>query len=131
MTRTKWQSGVKGIFMATRIINPILPGFYPDPSICEAGGYYYLVCSSFSYFSYKKQIKNGGKRKSLNATPAFSPAFLPFLKKKRKLKRGEEEGRVFSFASPFAFLFPERKRRGRSGEKAEDYASCIAARQAG
>ena len=36
--------------MATRIINPILPGFYPDPSICEAGGYYYLVCSSFSYF---------------------------------------------------------------------------------
>ncbi len=36
--------------MATRIINPILSGFYPDPSICEAGGYYYLVCSSFSYF---------------------------------------------------------------------------------
>lgn len=35
--------------MAARIINPILPGFYPDPSICEAGGYYYLVCSSFSY----------------------------------------------------------------------------------
>ena len=35
--------------MATRIINPVLPGFYPDPSICEAKGYYYLVCSSFSY----------------------------------------------------------------------------------
>ena len=35
--------------MATRIINPILPGFYPDPSMCEAGGYFYLVCSSFSY----------------------------------------------------------------------------------
>ena len=35
--------------MATRIINPILSGFYPDPSICEANGYYYLVCSSFSY----------------------------------------------------------------------------------
>ena len=36
--------------MATRIINPVLPGFYPDPSICEANGAYYLVCSSFSYF---------------------------------------------------------------------------------
>ena len=36
--------------MATRIINPVLPGFYPDPSMCAAGGYYYLVCSSFSYF---------------------------------------------------------------------------------
>lgn len=36
--------------MATRIINPVLPGFYPDPSICVADGVYYLVNSSFSYF---------------------------------------------------------------------------------
>ncbi len=36
--------------MATRIINPVLPGFYPDPSICVANGNYYLVNSSFSYF---------------------------------------------------------------------------------
>lgn len=36
--------------MATRIINPVLPGFYPDPSMCVANGMYYLVCSSFSYF---------------------------------------------------------------------------------
>ena len=35
--------------MASRIINPVLAGFYPDPSICEAEGMYYLVCSSFSY----------------------------------------------------------------------------------
>lgn len=35
--------------MATRIINPVLPGFYPDPSMCAANGKYYLVCSSFSY----------------------------------------------------------------------------------
>ena len=40
---------IRECFMATRIINPILSGFYPDPSICEANGYYYLVCSSFSY----------------------------------------------------------------------------------
>ncbi len=30
--------------------NPILPGFYPDPSICRVGEDYYLVTSSFSYF---------------------------------------------------------------------------------
>ncbi|MBE5940104.1 MAG: glycoside hydrolase family 43 protein [Lachnospiraceae bacterium] len=30
--------------------NPIIPGFYPDPSICKANGKYYLVCSSFQYF---------------------------------------------------------------------------------
>lgn len=27
--------------------NPILPGFYPDPSICRVGDDFYLVCSSF------------------------------------------------------------------------------------
>ncbi|WP_342746144.1 glycoside hydrolase family 43 protein [Paenibacillus donghaensis] len=30
--------------------NPILPGFYPDPSITRAGDDFYLVCSSFEYF---------------------------------------------------------------------------------
>ncbi|MEO6218222.1 MAG: glycoside hydrolase family 43 protein [Sphingomonas sp.] len=30
--------------------NPILQGFYPDPSILRVGGDYYLVNSSFSYF---------------------------------------------------------------------------------
>jgi alpha-N-arabinofuranosidase len=30
--------------------NPILAGFYPDPSICRVGEDYYLVNSSFSYF---------------------------------------------------------------------------------
>lgn len=30
--------------------NPILSGFYPDPSICRVGGDYYLVTSSFEYF---------------------------------------------------------------------------------
>lgn len=30
--------------------NPIVRGFYPDPSVCEADGKYYLVCSSFQYF---------------------------------------------------------------------------------
>jgi xylan 1,4-beta-xylosidase len=30
--------------------NPILPGFYPDPSLCRAGNDYFLVTSSFEYF---------------------------------------------------------------------------------
>lgn len=30
--------------------NPIIPGFYPDPSICRVGQDYYLVTSSFEYF---------------------------------------------------------------------------------
>ncbi len=31
--------------------NPVIPGFYPDPSICRKGEDYYLVNSSFEYFS--------------------------------------------------------------------------------
>lgn len=30
--------------------NPVIPGFYPDPSICRFGEDYYLVTSSFEYF---------------------------------------------------------------------------------
>ena len=30
--------------------NPVIPGFYPDPSICRVGNDYYLVNSSFEYF---------------------------------------------------------------------------------
>lgn len=30
--------------------NPILPGFYPDPSICRVENDYYLVNSTFSFF---------------------------------------------------------------------------------
>lgn len=30
--------------------NPLLPGFYPDPSICRSGEDYYLVTSTFEFF---------------------------------------------------------------------------------
>ena len=30
--------------------NPIIAGFYPDPSVCKVGEDYYLVTSSFAYF---------------------------------------------------------------------------------
>ena len=30
--------------------NPVIPGFFPDPSVCRVGDVYYLVCSSFQFF---------------------------------------------------------------------------------
>lgn len=30
--------------------NPVIPGFYPDPSVCRVGDDFYLVNSSFQYF---------------------------------------------------------------------------------
>lgn len=36
--------------MSKAFSNPILPGFYPDPSVCRVAEDYYLVTSSFEYF---------------------------------------------------------------------------------
>ncbi|MBO4899935.1 MAG: family 43 glycosylhydrolase [Lachnospiraceae bacterium] len=36
--------------MSVNAPNPILPGFYPDPSICAVGEDFYIVNSSFAYF---------------------------------------------------------------------------------
>jgi xylan 1,4-beta-xylosidase len=36
--------------MSRTFLNPILPGCYPDPSICRVGEDYYLVTSTFEYF---------------------------------------------------------------------------------
>ncbi|GAA4135229.1 glycoside hydrolase family 43 protein [Actinomadura keratinilytica] len=33
-----------------RFRNPILPGMYPDPSVCRVGGDFYLVTSTFEWF---------------------------------------------------------------------------------
>jgi len=33
-----------------RYLNPVLPGFHPDPSVCRVGSDFYLVTSSFEYF---------------------------------------------------------------------------------
>jgi xylan 1,4-beta-xylosidase len=37
-------------FSQNQYTNPILAGFYPDPSICRVGTDYYLVNSSFAYY---------------------------------------------------------------------------------
>lgn len=34
----------------TTLVNPILAGFYPDPTICKAGDKFYMTNSTFSYF---------------------------------------------------------------------------------
>ncbi len=45
------------------LTNPILSGFYPDPSIVKAGSDYYLINSTFSYFPglpifHSRDLKN-------------------------------------------------------------------------
>lgn len=36
--------------MGEKLKNPIIPGFYPDPTICRVGDDYYLACSSFELY---------------------------------------------------------------------------------
>lgn len=36
--------------MKDKLKNPIIPGFYPDPTICRVGDDYYLACSSFELY---------------------------------------------------------------------------------
>ena len=33
-----------------KLINPVIPGFHPDPSIVRVGDDFYIVNSSFQYF---------------------------------------------------------------------------------
>lgn len=40
----------KNIDPKTEYLNPILAGFYPDPSLCRKGDTYYLVNSSFTFY---------------------------------------------------------------------------------
>lgn len=40
----------KSINRSNQYLNPILAGYYPDPSICRKGDTYYLATSSFSFF---------------------------------------------------------------------------------
>jgi len=45
-------TGISKIGAESKMVfsNPILAGFYPDPSICRVGDDYYLVNSTFAYF---------------------------------------------------------------------------------
>jgi xylan 1,4-beta-xylosidase len=48
---------------STSLVNPILAGFYPDPSVLKVGPDYYLINSTFAYFPglpvfHSKDLKN-------------------------------------------------------------------------
>ena len=43
-------TGGKNMAAEHKIQNPIIPGFYPDPTICRVGEDYYLACSSFELY---------------------------------------------------------------------------------
>ena len=42
--------GIQFVIGQNTFINPIIPGGYPDPSICRVGDDFYIVNSSFEYF---------------------------------------------------------------------------------
>ena len=47
---TKKESKDTKQVIETTFTNPILKGFYPDPSICKVDNSYYLINSTFAYF---------------------------------------------------------------------------------
>jgi len=56
-------TGINSFAQTTTLVNPILTGFYPDPSIVQVGSDYYLINSTFSYFPgipvfHSKDLKN-------------------------------------------------------------------------
>src|SRR4051812_18924713 len=59
----------------TTLNNPILAGFYPDPSVIKVGGDYYLTNSTFSYFPglpvfHSKDLKNWKQIGNVISRPA-------------------------------------------------------------
>ena len=56
-------TGMSSFAQTTTLVNPILTGFYPDPSIVQVESDYYLINSTFSYFPgipvfHSKDLKN-------------------------------------------------------------------------
>ena len=74
--------------------NPIIKGFYPDPSVCRAGEKYYMVCSTFQYMPGVpvfestdlvnwKQVGNALTRSSqveLKYVPSSGGVFAPTIR---------------------------------------------------
>lgn len=58
-----WLTHSAALAQSIELVNPILTGFYPDPSIVQVGPDYYLVNSTFSYFPgipvmHSRDLKN-------------------------------------------------------------------------
>ena len=78
-----WDGGV--------FANPVIAGFYPDPSVCRADGGYYLACSSFEYFPgvpvfrsrdlvHWEQIGNARQWPLPETTPSSGGVYAPTLR---------------------------------------------------
>jgi xylan 1,4-beta-xylosidase len=58
-----WLSHTTVLAQSIDLVNPILTGFYPDPSVVQVGPDYYLVNSTFAYFPgipvmHSRDLKN-------------------------------------------------------------------------
>jgi xylan 1,4-beta-xylosidase len=84
------QSGADG-WAGGLFANPVIAGFYPDPSVCRVGDDYYLACSSFEYFPgvpvfhsrdlvHWEQIGNGRQWPLPAATPSSGGVYAPTLR---------------------------------------------------
>jgi beta-xylosidase len=84
------QSGADG-WDGGLFANPVIAGFYPDPSVCRAGDDYYLACSSFEYFPgvpvfhsrdlvHWEQIGNGRQWPLPETTPSSGGVYAPTLR---------------------------------------------------
>lgn len=76
------------------VVNPVIPGFHPDPSVCRVGDDYYLACSSFEYYpgvpvfhsrdlTTWRQIGNALDRPSqlrLSTAPSSGEFYAPTLR---------------------------------------------------
>jgi xylan 1,4-beta-xylosidase len=71
--------------------NPVIGGFYPDPSICRVGDDYYLACSSFEYYPgvpvfhsqdlvHWEQVGNALHSPALDGTPSSGGIYAPTLR---------------------------------------------------
>lgn len=84
------RSGADG-WVGGAFANPVIPGFYPDPSVCRVGDDYYLACSSFEYFPgvpifhsrdlvHWEQIGNARHWPLPEMTPSSGGVYAPTLR---------------------------------------------------
>ena len=84
------QSGADG-WPGGTFANPVIGGFYPDPSVCRVGDDYYLACSSFEYFPgmpvfhsrdlvHWEQVGNARQWPLPAATPSSGGVYAPTLR---------------------------------------------------
>jgi hypothetical protein len=66
------------------VTEPILAGFYPDPSICRVEDTYYVISSSFEYLPGQRNASTGsypevphGAQRNNRHNPISDPCAIP------------------------------------------------------